>query len=185
MSGQFLQIPNSDNVIYQGSLVRLKRFPDITWILRYGWYKWDNRLNVGWNFLSVTDQTILPVLVSDLVDIVIVDNDDPIHRQDIPPKRISGEVPENSEYYPKPAYITEKDKERYDAAFISLETLEDRNELLENPVPNGKIVRVNELDKYFMWDSTNEIWNEVEFAFKSDLPKWTVTSSESTESDGE
>lgn len=185
MERQFLKIPNSDNILYQGSLVKLKRFSEIVWILRYGWYKWDNRLNVGWNFLSVTDQTILPVLVSDLVDIVIVDNDDPIHRQDIPPKRISGEVPENSDYYPQPAYITEKDKERYDAAFISLETLEDRNELLENPVPNGKIVRVNELDKYFMWDSTNQTWNEVEFAFKSDIPKWAVTSSESTESDGE
>ena len=185
MERQFLKIPNSDNVLYQGSLVKLKRFSEIVWILRYGWYKWDNQLNVGWNFLSTTDQTILPVLVSDLEDIIVVSQDDPIHKQDIPPKRISGDIPEDGEFYPQPAYITVEEKERYDAAFISLETLADRNKLLENPIPNGKIVRVNELDKYFMWDSTNEIWNEVEFAFKSDIPRWSVPSNKSEESDGE
>jgi hypothetical protein len=155
-----------NNMLFEGRVVQLQRFPNQKFIMHNGWFEYDNQRQEGWYFKSVSGNIILPIYPSDLIDMVVVDWNDFYHIPDIPVRVISGEPIEDDPL--APAYITEAEKANYDAAFISVETLEGRDNLAVFGIPNGKIVRVNELGKYYIWNQSTTEWDTLNFSIESD-----------------
>ena len=56
---EHLMIPNTDMVLYEGSIVILAEYPYSKWIVKHGWYTYRNQQSNGWFFKSITDGTIL------------------------------------------------------------------------------------------------------------------------------
>lgn len=171
-------------MLLEGRVVTLRRFPASKFIMHLGWFQYDNENRYGWYFKSVTGNIVLPIVESDCRDMVIVDWNHIGHSLDIPPRLISGELPE--EYQEMPAYITNDEKKLYDSAFITVETLTDRYALESYDIPNGKIVRVNEVDgevKYYVWNKSILSWEDFVFpvAPSSDDTEPTEDATEPTE----
>ena len=162
----------SDEIqIADGTLVKLKRFPDILWVVKFGWYQYNNRQYKGWYFLSVPTQNVLPINTIDLSDISIVSGklietepEVPQTPQE-PPERPPCPGPVNPQYIP--AFVSKADKELYDSAFISVPNLSAMHAINPHTLHDGKIVRVNDVDgkpKYFIWNATDKVWDTFDFA---------------------
>lgn len=66
-----------------------------------------------------------------------------------------------------PVRITRSEKKLYDAAFVSLPLLRDRDALNTDTIPDGKIVRVNSVNgytKYYEWSKYDNCWKDCDFA---------------------
>ena len=82
----------------------------------------------------------------------------PLYPEPIPPYPI---VPPDTTQY---ANITHEEKDRYDRAFISVDTIADRDALQDADLHNGKIVRVNDVDgapAYYVWAAISNEWVEL------------------------
>ena len=73
MNGLFLNIPDSDNIIMPGNIVRLGRFSDKDWTVCFGWYEFGgNRPVCGWYLTSDGGLTVKPLQLPDLDDIYLI-----------------------------------------------------------------------------------------------------------------
>lgn len=164
-----LVVPSNGLKLIDGSIVMIARFPDTKWIVHYGWYSFNNQQSMGWYFCSIPKKTILPVNNDDLNSLIVISSEDQCCH--CPPQPVypphpcpPGHAPEKFERF------TQNLKNELDAAFISVDTIADRNSLQDNDrkLPNGKLVRVNYIDdfdgpKYFRWDANNQVWKEESF----------------------
>lgn len=165
-----LVVPSTGLKLVDGSIVMIARFPDTKWIVHCGWYSFNNQQSMGWYFCSIPDKTILPVNDDDLNTVIVISTEGqccPCPPHPKPPGPCPG--PD------KPERFTESLKNELDAAFISVDTIADRNSLLDDnrKLPHGKLVRVNYIDdfdgpKYFLWDANNEVWKEESFGIDED-----------------
>lgn len=67
-----IRIPGTHKVINTGSIVVLSRFPNVKWILKNGWYKYEEEMYNGWYFSSILHRENIPVLDNDLINIKII-----------------------------------------------------------------------------------------------------------------
>ena len=198
MSSTELTIPGSDIVLTDGSIVILARFPGTKWVVHNGWYTYHGRSFQGWYFCSIPAKTTIPVSSQDLAGIIVISDEGAPIEPDCPcpPYPPPGPYPPGpyppgpyppGPYPPPvppippgpyppgpdgPAYISRREKARYEAAFISVPLLKDRDELQKNKIPDGKIVRVNSVDgvpKYYLWDKYNYTWKDLYIASDADL----------------
>lgn len=187
----FILTPDSNQKLVEGSVVKLARFPEIRWILHNGWYSYNGKQSQGWYFSSIPSQTILPVSTSDLYNLYIVSNNDslPDYPLDIdpfppymphepcrpcPPPYAYPCDPWNLD---KPAAITLRYKRLLDSAFVSVNTIADRDAIDTNTIPDGKIFRVNYVADYN--GPHYYIWNEAHKQFDD----WNITFSDDVQSD--
>lgn len=161
---------SEDVQVADGTLVKLKRFSEILWVVKFGWYQYNNRQYRGWYFLAVPSQNILPVNEIDLRDISIVSGKLVETEPEVPqtpqevPERPPCPGPINPEYIP--AFVSKADKELYDSAFISVPNLAAMHAINPHTLHDGKIVRVNDVEgkpKYFIWNATDKTWDTFEF----------------------
>lgn len=183
-----LAIPGSDIELTDGTIVMLARFPGTKWVVHNGWYTYNGRSYEGWYFSSIPAKTKLPLNASDLADITIISGKSseldpelpappPVPYPPYPPYPPGPHPPgphppgPHPPVPPKPpgpspevpAFISRADKARYDAAFISLPLLKDRDALVKDTIPDGKIVRVNSVNgqpKYYIWSKYEYEWKE-------------------------
>lgn len=78
---RYINIPNSNKRIYIGSVVVLERFPDIKWILKSGWYMYENKKYCDWYFYSISEHITLPVDSNDLINIKIISAGEDTYKQ--------------------------------------------------------------------------------------------------------
>lgn len=156
----YLQVPNSNIKLVDGSVVILARLPNIKCVVHYGWYDYQGVRSIGWYFTFIPTQVVAPVTESDLQSITLVD-------------------PSEDEQYPippapwppySPAVFSKYDEYLLNSAFISVPTIQTRDDLVTNipGLPNGKLVRVNNVEgavKYYSWDAIEQIWIETHFEF--------------------
>lgn len=163
---------DSGLTITDGTIVMLARFPGTKWIVRNGWYTYQGNQYTGWYVSSIPSQTTLPLTDDDLEMITIVSNNQcncghyppPPCPPPFPPL---GPAP--SEKNPK---FTESYKDEVDRAFITVNTLEDRDKLNTRIIPDGKIVRVNSVRgviKYYSWNLETKTWEEETFGIKNEV----------------
>lgn len=146
--------------IPDGAVVMLVRFPGTKFILKNGWYTYQGNQYMGWYFSSIPAQTIVPLTDEDLLGIVVISGCDyPPGPRPCPP----GPCPPG----PGPVFpYTEYDKINVARAFITVDTIEQRDKLNSRLVPNGKIVRVNDVNgevKYYSYDQSISQWIEETF----------------------
>lgn len=184
MASNQLSIPNSNEYVTEGTVVILARFPGTKWVVHHGWYTYAGRQIQGWYFSSIPSQTIIPVNEDDLQMLTVVSgqhsNVEPEPNWPYPGPFPPGPCPPGP--YPPgpyppgpipphppgpgsiPAIVTVYEKALYDSAFISVPKLKDRNRLNPYTLPDGKIVRVNNVDgevKYYVWSKYDEEWSEI------------------------
>lgn len=166
-----LTVPNSNITLIEGSVVILQRFPGTKWVVHNGWYTYAGTQYMGWYFSSIPAQTIIPMNEQDLAGLTIVSSND-YRCPDLPYPPIPGPFPPAPGPFPPlpvgdlPAYVSNDEKARYEAAFISLPLIDDRDALNTDKLPDGKIVRVNNVNgepRYYVWSQYNGVWEDVEF----------------------
>ena len=69
----FLNIPNSREVIRPGNIVKLGRFNNESWEVKFGWYEFGgNRPVCGWYLEKDGGYTVKPLQLPDLDDIYLI-----------------------------------------------------------------------------------------------------------------
>ena len=71
---KYLQVPHTEQRLFDGSVVVLKRFPNTKWIVHNSWYTYMGQQYNGWHFSSIPSQTIVPMNARDLHSLTIVSN---------------------------------------------------------------------------------------------------------------
>ena len=191
---EYLNIPGSNIRLSDGSIVVLDRFPGVKWVVHNGWYRYNGKQYQGWYFSSIPAQTIVPVSDSDLRLLTVLSNgecdmssgypNNPTYPMDpgcpSPPDGSWWPGPPNPIYPPVPPIdpghlpvpFTHRLRDQLLSAFISVETLDKRDRLIPEEIPNGKIVRVNNVEgepKYYIWDRYNRKWDDFDVVFSDDL----------------
>lgn len=77
----YLQIPDTDRIIYVGNRIKLGRFSADTWLVCFGWYTWGgNRPVCGWYLTKICEYQvppagteIKPLQLTDLIDIYVIE----------------------------------------------------------------------------------------------------------------
>ena len=167
MNQEYLVVPNSNDRIYNGSVVILQRLPNLRWVVHNGFYTYNGTTQNGWYLSSVPSQTNMPLFHNDLYGIRILSSDPcpcppplpPGPHPPFPPHPVPpfppGPGPETIQY-------TKADKLMVDRSRITVPNLEERDKLMSSELIDGKVVRVNDYDgkvEYFEWDKENIKWN--------------------------
>lgn len=171
MMPKMIPIPNTDMYLTELSVVMFPDGSDTKWLVKYGWCSYQESLIFGWYYRSISEGIIEPLTEESLVDIIVVSGafiPPWPHPQPCPPPPFPPHPPcpppPVPPYPEQPAYISKEEKERYDTAFITFDTLAARDAFTRNnDVPDGKVVRVNDIGDgevgYYVWDNTAQEWN--------------------------
>ena len=65
----------------------------------------------------------------------------------------------------RPAFFSQRLKKQLEEAFISVPSIKKRDQLETSKIPDGKIVRVNNVNgepKYYIWSAFNDHWEDFE-----------------------
>lgn len=149
---------DSGQQIYDGSIVILARFPGTKWIVHKGWYSYQGNQYNGWYLSSIPSQSTMPLTDTDLIGITVVSDTS---------SSDSGYFP--SPNVPKPGghSFTPQMSWELNRAWITVDTIEQRNRLNRRLIPDGKVVRVNDSGdgstKYYSYDQANSQWVEETF----------------------
>ena len=145
----YIVIPNTDIRLYDGDLVKLTNRPDTKWIVHHGWFNLNNTSKYDWYLASIPDNEILPVSSIDLSLCTLLT----VKTQG------SNEYDGRVVNYTKP--FTDADAAILARAFITVDTIEQRDNLDPKKIVNGKLVRVNDVEgevEYYDWDAKAGVW---------------------------
>lgn len=187
MSTKYLIVPNTGQKLTEGDVVMISRYPGTKWVLHCGWYTYYNYQYSGWYFSSIPNNTVLPVDEDDLQYLTVISTNmsgggsscdcdcnhghNPGHHPNHPGPKPPGPHPPG----PLPAGpgLSPEQAEELDSAWISVDTIVERNLLNTRILPDGKVVRVNNTEdgepKYFVWNKVKLQWDDMDFGFKADL----------------
>lgn len=177
--------------LVDGNIVSIGTIPNTNWILHKGWYAWDNRLFNGWYLTSLTDKSVRPVIPQEIDGMVVVstktNNLDQNYPNVLPIKvtqtDITDEHYQSSDYvvassstagphgpiFPPVAPDDEIIPYQVKSAFVTFPTIEERDKLNPRQTPDGKLVRVNDVDgkpEYYAWSINEHKWINVNFVFE-------------------
>lgn len=148
MATLYFTIPDTGTIVYDGDVVILSEFPDNRAIAAHGWYVYNQTTELGWHFLILPSKNVIPAANVNLSLLTIISSDK--HRK-CPPHPC-----------PPPPIRFE------DRTFITLDTLAQRDELIPEFTPDGRIVRINDCGDgqvgYFQWDANSASWQTWESA---------------------
>jgi hypothetical protein len=150
---KFIVIPGTDIRLYDGDIVKISNQPRIKWVVHTGWYIYNDVQNFGWYFVSIKDGSILPVSVIDLTLVSL----------DTTKTQGSGLYDGKVVNYTRP--FTLADAEILNRTFITLDTLEQRDNIDPQKLINGKMVRVNNEEgpaNYYVWNADTQTWDFLE-----------------------
>ena len=150
---KFIVIPGTDIRLYDGDIVKISNKPRVKWIIHTGWYIYDDVQNFGWYFVSIKDGEILPVSAIDLTLCTL----ETLKTQGS--ELYDGKVVN----YTRP--FTLADAEILNRSFITLDTLEQRDNIDRKKLINGKMVRVNNEEgpaNYYAWNAETQTWDFLE-----------------------
>ena len=170
----YLPVPYSDVILYDGNIVMFGTHPCKKWVVHHGVFKFEDIQYDGWYFVSIPDQSLMPVHLEDLITVV---------------KLANTVNPRKHHKHPKPplppgpdiSIFTVDDRERLDRAWITVESISDRDSIPAARLHDGCVVQVNDVDgvsKVYRWSAETSSWVDYELATVSDiesrLPKWEI-----------
>lgn len=149
----YIVIPGTDIRLYDSDVIKISNKPRTKWIVHMGWYIYENVQNFGWYIESIKNGEILPISVIDLTLCSLVT----VKTQGS--ELYDGKVV----HYTRP--FTLADAEILNRSFITLDTLEQRDNLDKKKIVNGKMVRVNNEEgpaNYYAWNADTQTWEFLE-----------------------
>lgn len=150
----FIMIPGTNIRIYDSDIVKISNKPRIKWVVHTGWYIYQGVQNFGWYFVSIKNGEILPVSVVDLTLVSLVTT------KTQGSNKYDGKVVN----YTRP--FTLADADVLNRTFITVDTIQQRDNLDQTKLVEGRLVRVNDVGGvvvYYSWDSANSSWIKEEF----------------------
>lgn len=163
-----LKLPGKNVYITEGTVVTLASFPGTTWIVHNGTYTYMGRKTQGWYLLSVPAKQLVPITESELYIIDVVGQSDSNCGCGCGGGSSSGGSGGGSSgLYPETGIDL---YDEVDRAFITVETIQDRNALNSRFLPHGKVVKVNNGGdpQYYYWDGNTNEWKEETFGIPLD-----------------
>lgn len=144
MAIAYFTIPETGKIIYNGDTVILSEYPNTIAVVAYGWYKYEENAMNGWHFILLPAKTIVPATQVNLSLLTIVPNSSDDDRNPIP---LSPEL-----------------RDIESRAFITLDSIAQRDKLITEFMPNGRIVRVNDsvnhTSNYYEWNVETQSWDD-------------------------
>lgn len=134
-------MPSKFNV---GDVVMIKSYGNDKFLVCRGWYTYEGCRRSGMYYKRVPDGLIVPESEVKPEDAILVNEDDGCG---CPPHRHPHDHKESG-------------------YFTTVDTIEDRNNLVFPQLQHGRIVRVNDVDgqvKYYEWDAEYFTWKDYEF----------------------
>ena len=139
-------VPDTNIKLRDGDIVKLSQYPNIKWVVHKGWYSYQGEESLGWYFYSIPDGTILPFTHCDMITVTIISSSC-CNCEDC--------------FQPVPDPQNDCIQGQIDRAFITVDYIVDRDALTQRILPDGKLVRVNDVDgspRYYQWDKGNQSW---------------------------
>ena len=150
----YIVIPNTNIRLYEGDVVKLSNKPRTKWVVHAGWYIYANNQNFGWYFECIKNGEILPVSAVDLQLCTLIT----VKSQGS--EKYDGKVVNQTRPF------TLADAEILNRTFITVDTLEQRDNLDPNKLVNGRLLRVNNVggtSAYYAWNSDTQSWDNEDF----------------------
>ena len=152
-------------IINDGSVVILSQYPNVKWLIKDGWYTYNGKQYNGWYFSSIPANDTMPVDTSDLSGITLVSGPNccPPPPGPVPP----GPCPSEERF-------THEMRNQLERAWITVDTIEQRDRLNIRLVPDGKVVKVNDVGgqvKYYSYDQSTSTWVEEVFGLDGSFVK--------------
>ena len=150
----YLVIPGTNIRLYDSDIVKISGKPRIKWVVHTGWYIYEGNQNFGWYFVSIKDGAILPASIIDLTLCTLVTT------KTQGSERYDGKVVN----YTRP--FTLEDADTLNRTFITVDTIEQRDNLDKKKLVNGRLVRVNDVGgvaNYYRWDAETKSWVKEDF----------------------
>ena len=173
MSLQYLELPHHNVRLTDGSIVILMQFPELRWILHYGWYKYDDTRYQGWYFVSIPQGEIRPLRPEDMKNIKVVysgEDDGECSRCHPHPRPFPPFPPDPEEEDERPVKFTRGLRTQLHAAILSLKTIKDREAIDKTHIPDGKIVYIAQTDSYYKFNSELFEWEPFDIVDLTDYP---------------
>ena len=158
----FIVIPGTDIRLYDGDIVKISNKPRVKWVVHAGWFIYQDVQNFGWYFECIKNGEILPVSVIDLTLVTL----DTVKTQG------SGRYDGKVVNYTRP--FTVADAELLNRTFITLDTIEQRDNIDPKKLVNGRMVRVNDVGGvvvYYAWNATTSEWEKIEQSGGQGIPE--------------
>lgn len=144
MAVAYFTIPETGKIIYNGDTVILSEYPDTIAVVAYGWYNYEENAMNGWHFILLPAKTIVPATQVNLSLLTVVPNSSDDDRNPMP---VSPEL-----------------RDIESRAFITLDSITQRDKLITEFMPNGRIVRVNDsvnhTSNYYEWNVETQSWED-------------------------
>lgn len=150
----YLVIPGTNIRLYDGDIIKISNKPRLKWVVHLGWFIYQEVQNFGWYFESIKNGEILPASIIDLTLCTLVTS------KTQGSETYDGKVVN----YTRP--FTVADAVTLNRTFITLETIEQRDNLDKKKLVNGRLVRVNDVGgvpAYYSWNAETESWEKVDF----------------------
>lgn len=154
----YIVIPNTNIRLYDGDVIKISNKPRIKWVVHSGWFIYQGAQNFGWYFVSIKNGEILPVTIIDLTLCTLVTS------KTQGSEKYDGKVVN----YTRP--FTDTDAEIIRRAFITVDTIHQRDNIDKKQLVNGKLVRVNDVGgvpSYYSWNSETKVWDLVDWGGSS------------------
>lgn len=150
----YIVVPGTNIRLYEGDIIKISNKPRTKWVVHMGWYIYQDVQNFGWYIESIKNGEILPVSVIDLTLVSLVTV-----------KTQGSELYDGKKVnYTRP--FTLADAATLNRTFITLETIEQRDNIDKKNLTNGRLVRVNDVGGvpiYYAWNATTSAWDKVDF----------------------
>lgn len=154
----YIAIPSTGTKLFDGTIVVLSTYPGTKWIVHRGWYSYQGSNYNGWYVMSIPTQECLPLSADVLNQISVISGGSDCGCHAHPP---SSCPPPHGPHGPEG--LSGKAKFQLDRAFITVDTIAERDFLFKNDlIPDGKIVKVNQTTtgtKYFSWNQVTQQWD--------------------------
>lgn len=158
MAKSYFIIPDTGTIVYNGDTVILAEYPDVMAVAAYGWYKHNQASEMGWHFVLLLTNQVIPVSDVNLSLLTIVSNSSCDHRPPMP--------------IPCPGPGPDQMNER---TFITLDSIAQLKKLKTMFMPNGRIVRINNRGDgkpgYYVWNVMEQDWDDWEIAEDTPVPE--------------
>ena len=158
----FIVIPGTDIRLYDSDIVKISNKPRVKWIVHAGWFIYQDVQNFGWYFECIKNGEILPVSAIDLTLVTL----------DTTKTQGSGKYDGKVVNYTRP--FTVADAELLNRTFITLDTIEQRDNIDPKKLVNGRVVRVNDVGGvvvYYEWNATTKEWNKIDDSEGKGIPE--------------
>lgn len=143
MAVAYFTIPETGKIIYNGDTVILSEYPDTIAAVAYGWYKYEETAMNGWHFILLPSKSIIPAANVNLSLLTV--------------------VPNSSDDDRNPILLNTSLQDIESRAFITLDSIAQRDKLIPEFMPNGRIVRVNDsvnhTTNYYEWNIETQSWD--------------------------